>query len=182
MGSLKNAAARSTHERWRKSKREAALAVVEELLPAARDLVREMGSPEPRRWATPGLRPAPEGSGAPSRAKFCGTWKTLVGFLPMQRPSRKPKTIGKVTAPSTAFSARFRGARPHTPLAPWGARAAQPRGNPIARGGAMGRGRQAKKPPAGRKKYPPKRRPDRPTGPGAAPAPRPAHREPPTRA
>ena len=120
--------------------------------------------------------------GVPRRAKFCGTWKTLVGFLPMQRPSRKPKTIGKATAPSTAFSPRFRGARPHTPLAPLGARAAQPRGNPIARGGAMGRGRQGKKPPAGRKKYPPKRRPDGPVGPGAAPAPRPAQGEPPTRA
>ena len=131
-----------------------------------------MGSLEPRRAATAGLRPAAEGSWAPSRAKFCGTWKTLVGFLPMQRPSRKPKTIGKATAPSTAFSPRFRGARPHTPLAPLGTRAAQPRGNPIARGGAMGLGRQGKKPPAGRKKYPPKRRPDRPAGPGAAPAPR----------
>ena len=120
--------------------------------------------------------------GVPRRAKFCGTWKTLVGFLPMQRHLESQNNIGKTTAPSTAFSPRFRGARPHTPLAPLGTRAAQPRGNPIARGGAMGLGRQGKKPPAGRKKDPPKRRPDRPARPWAAPAPRPAHGEPPTRA
>ena len=103
-----------------------------------------MGSLENHGEATAGPRSAAEGSYNPNRAKFCGTWKTLVGFLPMQRPSRKPKTIGKATAPSTAFSPRFRGARPHTPLAPLGARAAQPRGNPIARGGAMGRGAKGK--------------------------------------
>ncbi len=172
----------SAHERWRIELSGAAFAVVEELPPPRETWCEKWGSLEPRRSTNLQIRPAAEGSYTPNRAKFYRTWKTLVGFLPMQRHLESQNNIGKTTAPSTAFSPRFRGARPHTPLAPLGARAAQPRGNPIARGGAMGRGRQGKKPPAGRKKDPPKRRPDRPAGPGAAPAPRPAQGEPPPRA
>ena len=118
------AAAPSAPERWRESKREAAFAVGAEL-------------PPPRVGARNGQPRAPPsgnlqassiiiGTLYPNRAKFHRPWKSLVGFLPMQRPSQKPKTNRQSRGARHCIFAPFsRRAPPHAPR-PRGARAAQP--------------------------------------------------------